>query len=125
VTYRKALNATTATNPANYTVSGGLTVTEADLGSDQKTVGLQLSGPINITSTTLTVNNVSDLSGNVIASNTTIAVSDAGFISSDVGDASQGVVVPFSTGDFTVLAGGRDIWGTDDSFNFVYKQRTG
>ena len=61
VTFSKPLTPASATNLANYAVSGGLSVTGASLSSDQRTVTLSTSPQTNNTVYTITVNNVTDV----------------------------------------------------------------
>jgi hypothetical protein len=82
VKFDSALDATTAATVANYTVSPSLTVTAAALDKSdplQQTVILTTATQANGTKYTLTVSNVKDLSGNVIAANSTIAFYSAVF----------------------------------------------
>jgi regulation of enolase protein 1 (concanavalin A-like superfamily) len=124
--FSEALDNATATDPANYQVSGGLTLDSVILGSDSKTATLVLSaGGAIAADTTVTINGVKDLSGNTVAANTNIKVTLLPLISADVGDAVPSQVAAVGSGDIEVLAGGRDIWGTDDSFNFIYEEKTG
>jgi RHS repeat-associated protein len=52
--YSEAMDPATVTRPANYTVSGGLSVTAASLSSDQRLLTLALSGPAVIGTTAIT-----------------------------------------------------------------------
>jgi hypothetical protein len=74
VTFNTAVDSTTATTVANYTVSIGGTadvVTAATLGSDSKTVTLTLTtAAAQQASASVTVANVKDAKGNTIASST-------------------------------------------------------
>lgn len=73
VQFNEPLDPTTAENSANYTLSGGATVTTATLdGSDPSIIHLTTSTLVNGQSYTLTVNNVEDLSQNVITPNSTV-----------------------------------------------------
>jgi hypothetical protein len=49
----------------------------------------------------------------------------ASFKHKDIGNPSIAGSVKTSTAGFDVSAGGADIWGTKDEFNFVYVERTG
>ena len=69
---------------ANFQISGGLTPTDSILGADQKSVVLTLSGVVP-PSTTITINGVKDLSGNVIAANTIVGVTILPISAGDIG----------------------------------------
>lgn len=69
LTFSEALDEATATNPANYTISGGVTVTKAEFepSSNKTKVGLTVTGYVGGTDYTVTVNlAVKDLAGNNI-----------------------------------------------------------
>jgi hypothetical protein len=76
LTFRETVEETTATNIANYAVSGGLTVLTAVINEhDDEQVDLSLSGdmPYDI-ATTVTVSNVENLFGQAVPSNSTQTV---------------------------------------------------
>ena len=60
ITFNKALSFESATNTANYALSGGLTVTAASLSGDQRTVTLTTSSQSAGTTYTITMNNLED-----------------------------------------------------------------
>jgi trimeric autotransporter adhesin len=66
VAFNEAVDATTATNIANYTVDNGLTVLKAVLSADGKTVKLTTSEQTVGTIYKVTVQNVADVTGNVM-----------------------------------------------------------
>lgn len=66
VSFDEDLDPVTATDPANYSISGGVVVTAANLNPDGRTVTLTVSGAIEGVAYTLTISGVEDLSGNVI-----------------------------------------------------------
>ncbi len=72
VTFSEPVHAPTAANPSNYTITNGVSVIEASLETDGKTVMLTTStlaeGPVY----TLTVNNIQDGAGNPIAPNSQV-----------------------------------------------------
>ncbi len=47
------------------------------------------------------------------------------WVEQDVGDVTQAGSATYTGGTFTVRGNGRDIWGTDDAFHFVYRTLTG
>ena len=73
VAFSEQMDSTTAQTAANYTLSGGHSVTAASLLSDGVTVALTVSPGLS-TSRTLTVNNVSDIAGNTIVAGSTASV---------------------------------------------------
>lgn len=89
VTFSEAVEAASATNAANYALSGGAVVLRAGLGADLRTVVLTTSPLIANTTYTLTVNNVRDraTTPNTILANsqrtfsTTIRPIDVGHLS--------------------------------------------
>lgn len=76
VTFSEPVDASTAQNTANYSLSGGHTITGATLAGDGTAVALTMS-PAMTATRTLTVNNVRDLAGNTIAANSTKQVAYA------------------------------------------------
>jgi hypothetical protein len=71
IRYQELMDAASATNAANYTgVSGGLSVTRVVLRPDGQTVLLYLSGTLAGPTFSVTINNVKDIGGNLIAPNT-------------------------------------------------------
>ena len=74
VLFTEQVSEATAQTAANYTLSGGTTISSATLMDDKRTVRLKLSSrPVG--SQTLTVNHVTDLAGNTIAANSQVAMS--------------------------------------------------
>ena len=69
VAFSEAITETSAQNAANYNISGGVSVTAASLQPGAKSVQLTTSELSANNSYTLTVNNVEDLGGNVVAGN--------------------------------------------------------
>jgi alpha-galactosidase len=70
--FSEAIDADTATDPANYSVTkdggGAVAVTGASLGADGKTVTLTLGAPLDIASSfAVAIANVTDLAGNPVA----------------------------------------------------------
>lgn len=73
VTFSETLDASSAQTVANYSLTGGHTITSATLTGDGTSVALTLS-PNLTANRMLTVNNVQDLAGNRIATNSTATV---------------------------------------------------
>lgn len=76
--FSRPVTAATATNPANYALSGGVSVLGATLAADQRTVTLQTAGLANPATYSVTVNGVRETAGPFIAANTVARFSTAG-----------------------------------------------
>jgi hypothetical protein len=74
IVFSESLNAASAAAIANYQISGGITISSATLGTDQKTVTLTTSSIAAGSTATLTVNGVRDLVNNAIAANSQISI---------------------------------------------------
>jgi hypothetical protein len=117
-----ALDPASASNPALYTLDGGVTVSSAQLLSDLRTVVLAVT-PLSAPTYTVAYN-VSDMSGNWATN--TIQVTNIGFTAITIGTVPPNpLLITTNAGGFTVIGGGADIWTANDGFHFVYKQITG
>ena len=127
VRFERPVEGGTATQPTNYLVAGA-TVISASLAPDSRLVVLGVSGLTGATFD-LRVRNVADAFGNPLSPNSAIVGQVLPQQSQDIGTASNplepGVPLPCAVGEFVVVAGGSDIWGTADHGHFVYEQRTG
>ena len=74
VSFSKALGSASATNKSNYSLGGGVTVTQVTQGSDPNTVILTTSPIAAGASVVLTVNGVQDLVGNPVAADSHVTV---------------------------------------------------
>jgi len=123
VRFNERLDPNSATNPANYRVSGGAVVSKATLrpdGSSMELVVSGLAGP----SYTLTVNGVQDLSHNAATRSVDGLVQ--GLISEAIGQPVQaGSTFSCAPGSIEVKAGAGNIWTNADAFHFVRHVRTG
>jgi len=72
ICFNEDLDESTAESPSNYSISGGISVTASALSPDQQTVSLTTSTLSQGITYTLTVNDVEDISGNPIASDTEV-----------------------------------------------------
>ncbi len=54
-----------------------------------------------------------------------VAVTTSSWLSQDIGNPSVAGQATYSSGTFTVLGAGSDIWGSTDQFRFVYQPLTG
>ena len=120
IAFNKLLDPNTANNPGLYSLDGGFNVLSAQLQADGKTVLLSVDG-LNAPQFTVTLSGITDLSGN--AANYPVVGSNAGFTLQDI---NNGLLVPsqltaVSSNGFTVNAAGTDIFGPQDSFNFIFE----
>jgi hypothetical protein len=117
----------TATNPANYALSGGISISGITLDASQSNVVISVSPLTDTALYTLTVNQVADQS---VAANTVTNNSQATFYASlyasiPIGSpALPGSQIPAGNG-LNISGGGSDIGGTSDEFQFSHVQRTG
>jgi len=122
IKFDEALDASTANDQSHYTIAGA-DVFSAVLQPDQMTVVLTLSA-LSGNSFQVNVSGVTDLAGNPISGAATGQVSPMQF--TDIGTV-PGPSTGFTTtpGSFDVASRGIDIWGTADSGNFIWEERTG
>ena len=125
--FSEPLHPDTATNHLHYTLNLGVTVTEATLGADGRTVSLSVTPMLFGVPHTLTVKNVRDRSaaGNVIAANSQIVFTPTEYHPRDIGNPPQATVIKLETDGQTMTAGGRDIGGGADQFHFSSKPWSG
>ena len=130
VGFSERVSVTTATNRSNYQItnsSGVIAITSAVLDASQSNVVLSIAALTEGASYALVVNNVRDASSgaNLIAPNTTASFAAVTFTPAAIGSPQPaGGVVPVA-GGLNVTAGGRDLGGTNDQFQFNYQPRTG
>jgi len=116
-----------ATNVANYSLSGGISISSITLDASQSNAVLSVTSLTDAALYTLTVNNVTDQS---VAANTVTNNSQAQFFASIYNSASlgtpplPGTQVPAGNG-LNISGSGNDIGGTNDQSQFSYVQRTG
>jgi hypothetical protein len=124
VEFNKLVGAS-ATTAGNYSVSG-TTVASATLLGDGQSVALTLSSPSQITGRfVVTVNNVKDLAGNTIASNSKGTNTVLNLTLLAYGDAAGQTYSATYTGNYaTLVAGGSDLWNAGDNFVFEYLMAT-
>jgi len=125
VVFDELIAEATAVQTGNYTVSGG-TVSGVVTNYDGKSVTLTVAGLSVGTPFTVTVQGVRDLANNIMASQTVDGYSDTSYINQDVGTPLQaGSATSIAEGQFSLTAGGDDIWNAADQFHFVAKALTG
>ena len=120
VTFSESVDSTTATNAANYVLSGGVTVTNAVLSG--KVVTLTTSSPLSLgTVYSLTINGVNDLFGN--AAHTTVSFAPTIIIDGNFADW-QGLTPIYSAPSGNDLgADFKDIYVYNDA-NYYYFRTT-
>jgi len=128
--FSRPMDPATMADITHYAISGGTVSVQAVniFSNDLTRVDLVLTDtPAPGSSVTLT--GVTDWSGNT-PSNTTIAIVISPLTNTDIGNAAgtdpilPGFFFMDNTNAYTVVAGGSDIWGTSDGFNFSYEQKT-
>jgi streptogramin lyase len=129
VAFNEALDAPSATNAANYALSGGAVVSRAALRSDGQSVALSVS-TLAFADGSLTINNVKDKAGNPLAPDTVVPVKVAAFDTVDLGSPGSNPLERGSTftsraGDYDMVAGGSDMSGNMDAGHFAYGTREG
>lgn len=124
--FSEGVSAPTATTPANYKVTGGVTVTAAAFGADLKTILLTTSPMAFGISYTVTVNNVSDRAKtpNPVVPDSSISFLARELVSQDIGT-TGGSIQRINSGAFNVTGGGADIGGSADQFQFAWELRNG
>lgn len=124
--FSKSLQSSSATNPGNYALSGGLTISAITLDTAQSNVVLSVSPMTDNASYTLTVNHVADqtASANTVTNNSQAQFIASVYASVPVGDAPRGS--QFYTGDgWDISGGGSGLGGSADQYQFSYVPRTG
>ena len=127
VTFSEALQPASATNLLNYALTGGITISAAVLGADNRTVALTASPLTMGANYTITVNNVRDRAAtpNTIAANSQFTFTATDLTPQDIGNpALPGSSLSVSGGK-DVTAAGSDIGNTSDQFHLEYQLRSG
>ena len=128
ICFNELLDAASATNPANYALLLGGTVTSARLRSDGQSVALGVTA-LGYTNYTILLNNIRDYAGNALAVNTPLPVAVVPLTAADIGIAGDplepGSTFVCSSNAFDVIAGGSDIWNNRDGFHYIYGQTEG
>lgn len=118
VDFLKAMNPATTTNIANYNVTGA-SITSATLASDAQSVFLTLSAPLS-GQFVVTVNNVQDVSQNVILAGSKATNAVLNLTLADVNSITPGFSATYTGNWATIVAGGADIFGTSDNLVYSY-----
>ncbi|MHB9005888.1 MAG: lamin tail domain-containing protein [Limisphaerales bacterium] len=126
LTFSEAVAAPSATTPANYQLSGGVTVSAVTFGASPNLVRLTTSALTFGTTYTLRVSHVRDRAQtpNTILENSQLTFVATDFAPMDIGNPPvAGSATP--VGDGVEVRGSGDIGGTADSLQFAWQQRTG
>jgi hypothetical protein len=127
VDFSKALQASSATNLANYAWTNGATISGAALAANNSSVVLTTAPLVYGSNYTLVVNGVLDqaIPPNTIAANTTVAFTALPYTAQDIGSPAIGSTVSVTTNGVNVTSAGYYIGGTSDQFNFEYQLQNG
>lgn len=127
--YSERVEPASATNIANYALSGGIAISGAYMTNDDRTVALVVAPLAASVDYTLTVNNVRDraVTPNSILANSQLVFTLASgqFLAQDIGAPSQAGIVSAAGGGYNITAGGTNIVGGSDQFTFNYAQVLG
>jgi regulation of enolase protein 1 (concanavalin A-like superfamily) len=106
-----------------YVSSNGTSWTR--LGSDTIALGTSAYVGIATTSHNSSSTTSADVSRVILSKSSDASALPSGQIDADIGSPSIRGSASYSSGTYTISAGGTDIWNTADQFNYVYKQVTG
>ncbi len=130
VQFSKRVTAATATNLANYTLTGtngAVTLVRGSLDASQSNALITVSSLIDGAPYTVTVNRVADqtAAANLIGTNSQATFVASAFIPFAVGSPAPGSGQARVPGGLNVTGGGADIGGTADQFQFGYQLLSG
>jgi len=127
VTFSEALEASSATNRFNYSISNAVSVSAAVFGNDTRQIILTTSPLIFGNNYTLYISNVRDRAAtpNTIAPNSAYTFVATEYTPQDIGSPAQAGSTTRVTNGYDVTAGGSDVGGSTDQFHFDYQQRAG
>ncbi len=128
VEFSKLLDASSATNIANYAFTNGLAITGATLGTNNMTVLLTTAPLAYGSNYTLIINGVLDqaIPPNTIAGYTAVSFIPSPLTTQDIGSpAIASTFTVTSINGVKVTSSGTDIGGTSDQFNLEYQLETG
>lgn len=126
ITFSKTMDASTLSN-ATYTI-GGVIVTNVSTSGNHRTVQL-LVDTVPTLPLVVTVNGVTDLSGNALGGSSTTNINAETLNFSDVGTPGTDPAYPSyiwvtGNGGYIVSAQGHDIWDNADGFDFGWELKT-
>lgn len=127
ISFSELMDSNKLAQVANYGVPGAA-VNAVTVAPNMRSVALTLSGAPT-SPTTVTVNNVTDFSGNTLASPTG-SLQQSALTITDVGTPGVDPVLPSvvyqtDADGYTISAQGSDIWNNADGFAFLWEQKTG
>lgn len=127
IIYSEPVEASSATNLANYAFTNGLPVTRAILNADNQTVTLTTAALSYGSNYLIVINNVRDRASvpNTIAANTTVTFSALPYVPQDLGNPSVPSLVTTAGNGVNVTAAGADFGGSFDQGNFSYQSISG
>lgn len=125
IDFSETMNVENATNPANYAISQGITI--SNIVAKGSVITLAVSPLTFGVNYTLTLNGLTDVAHtpNCIAENTTIDFSAVTYTITDIGSPSVPTTMLGATNGIIVTATGSDIGGSSDQFGFCNSTRTG
>jgi hypothetical protein len=128
VTFSEWMDSASLLNPANYSIGGGVNITNISIGPNHRTAQLVLDAEPTLP-LTVTVSNMKDLSGNALTGSPTTAINPETLTFSDVGTPGSDPAYPsfiwvYGQGGYLVSAQGHDIWDAYDGFNFGWELKT-
>ena len=125
VNFSKALDPASATNTANYSLSGGAPVLGAVLGMAGKRVTLT-TAPLTVgASCTVFVKDILDTSGHALPPGAETSFTILPYAAADIGGIATPVSVSPTGAGYLITANGTDIGGGADSFSFFYQAVSG
>ena len=120
VLFGEDVEQTSAENKSNYLIDQGVSISSATLQVDGRTVKLITSTLSELTTYTLTVNNVTDLALNPIAPGSQSTFEYDQWSNQDIGSCSPAGSMSYMDGTYTIQSNGHDIYDTYDDFHYVY-----
>jgi hypothetical protein len=128
--FSKRMAPASATNSVNYQIrgpGGAVAILSVALDASQSNALLSVNPLTDHAPYTLTVNNVTDQSAaaNVIAPDSQILFLAQSYQPLDIGNPLPPGSLTATSNGYTLEAGGQDIGGTNDQFNFSYQLRSG
>jgi len=125
--FSKTVEAASATNPANYVFTNGLSITAASLKTNNSSVLLTTTPLVYGSNYTLIINGIRDraIPPNTIAANTRFSFMASPFTPVDIGNPAIASTDIYTGNGMNIRSAGSDIGGYNDQFNFDYQLRTG
>jgi hypothetical protein len=125
--FSEAVDPSSSTTTANYTLDRGVTVISASVGTDPQTIVLRTSPLILDQPAILTVSGVRDLAAtpNVIRQNLSLTFTPRGYQPEAIGNPTLAGSSTSVQSGYDIVAGGSDIGGRSDQFQYSYELRQG